>query len=547
VFTVLFPDLPGFCVEQIEKTEKGIRITARATASSAFCPDCQQASSRVHSYYMRCPMDLPSSGRPISLALQVRHFRCSNRVCPRKTFAEPLPNFLSPYAQRTFRLRESLRKLGEETDGEAGARLSKQQGMTCSASTVLRLLRHGPLSLPSPIKVVGVDEWAWRKGQRYGTLLVDLEQRVPIDLLAAATAESFAAWLQAHPSVEFISRDRGTTFAHGATRGAPQAPQIADRWHILHNLGEALEKVLARHHTDVKRAFTSPEEESQVIATLDQQALAHVMARAQSEQLRQARRERRLATFTRVQELSAQGWSGASIARMLGIHKKTAVKYAAAEHFPEARSDRGYKLAPYLPFLQAQWVAGEYNIAALYQAIRAQGYSGSETTVRNFLTALREQIGPRRRARRYYPPVSQESKHHQRTGLSSRRATWLVLRRPENCSSEDLHTLDLLKQAHPQVRVACELAQAFAQMIRKRNASALESWLEEATDSGIPELRTFATGIKRDQAAILAALTYAWSQGQVEGKINRLKLIKRQAYGRAGFDLLRHRVVARSA
>jgi len=125
VSTVLFPDLPGFCVEQIEKTEKGIRITARATASSACCPDCQQASSRVHSYYMRCPMDLPSSGRPISLALQVRHFRCSNRACPRKTFAEPLPNFLSPYAQRTSRLRESLRKLGEETGGEAGARLSR--------------------------------------------------------------------------------------------------------------------------------------------------------------------------------------------------------------------------------------------------------------------------------------------------------------------------------------------------------------------------------------------------------------------------------------
>nr|HET6905182.1 transposase [Ktedonobacteraceae bacterium] len=202
---------------------------------------------------------------------------------------------------------------------------------------------------------------------------------------------------------------------------------------------------------------------------------------------------------------------------MLGIHKKTAVKYAAAEHFPEARSDRGHKLAPYLPFLQAQWVAGNYNIAALYQVIRAQGYSGSETAVRNFLRALREQIGPRRRARRYYPSVSQERKHHQRTGLSSHRATLLVLRRPENCSSEDQHTLDLLKQAHSQVKVACDLAQAFAQMHRKRNASALEPWLQEAIASGVPELRTFATGIQRDQAARMAAFTYEWSQGQVEG------------------------------
>jgi transposase len=468
-------------------------------------------------------------------------------VCPRKTFAEPLPTLLLPHAQRTTRLRESLQALGEDIGGEAGARASKRQAMACSADTILRLLRQATLLPPPPVKVLGVDDWAWRKGQSYGTILVDLERHTPVDLLQDASAASFATWLAAHPSVELISRDRGTTFADGATRGAPQALQIADRWHILHNLGEALEKVLVRHHTDLKRASTPSEEEHQVIAALDQQALAHVMARSQAEQQRQARRERRLATFTRVRELSAQGWSGASIARMLGIHKKTAVKYAAAEHFPEARSDREHKLAPYLPFLHMQWTAGEYNIAALYQAIRAQGYAGSETAVRNYLTALRKEIGPKRRPQRYYPPVSKESQHHQHTGLSSRRATWLVLRRPEHCSAEDQRTLDLIKQAHPQVKAACELAQAFAQMIRKRNASTLESWLQAAIDSGVPELRTFATGIKRDKASILAALTYEWSQGQVEGQIHRLKLIKRQSYGRAGFDLLRHRVLARFA
>jgi hypothetical protein len=202
------------------------------------------------------------------------------------------------------------------------------------------------------------------KGQRYGTILVDLERHVPIDLLEDATAESFAAWLQKHPTVEVISRDRGTTFADGATRGAPQALQIADRWHIIHNVGEALEKVLARHHADLKQVVV-PEEAQQMIAALDQHALTRALTRSQTEQQRQARQERRRATFTRVQELSAQGWSGASIARMLGIHKKTAVKYAQMEYFPEERSDRGRKLAPYLPFLQRQWTAGEHNIASL--------------------------------------------------------------------------------------------------------------------------------------------------------------------------------------
>ena len=232
-----------------------------------------------------------------------------------------------------------------------------------------------------------------------------------------------------------------------------------------------------------------------------------------------------------------QGWSCASIARILGIHKKTTVKYATTEHFPESRSDRRRKLASYLPFLQSQWAAGEYNIAFLYHTIQAQDYSGSETSVRQY-----------RRPRRYYPPVSKEKKRHQRTALSSHCATYLVLRKPEHLSAEDQHLLDLVGQAHPQVKLACELAQAFLQkMIRRRNASALETWLQEATISVVPELRTFAASIQRDQAAVLAALTYEWSQGQVEGQLHRLKLLKRQSYGRAGFDLLRYQVLARSA
>jgi transposase len=428
--------------------------------------------------------------------------------------------------------------------GEAGARLSQRLAMKCSPATVLRLVRQAPLPSSSTVRVVGVDEWAWRKGQRYGTILVDLEQQAPIDLLEDATAESFAAWLKKHPTVEVISRDRGTTFADGASRGAPQAVQIADRWHLLHNLGEALEKVLVRHHADLKHAFI-PEE--QLAGSLDQMPLARTQTVSQTEQVQRARQERRLAIFTQVHELSAQGWSGASIARMLGIHKKTAVKYVTAEHFPESRSDRGRKLSPYLPFLQAQWAAGEQNIALLYQAIYTQGYRGSETSVRKYITSLRKEIGPPRRPRRYYPPVSGERKRQQHMAVSSRQATGLVLRRPEGLSMKDQRTLDLVMQAHPQVKEAGTLAQAFALMIRSSDAPALEDWLQEASRSGIAELRTFAAGIKRDQAAVLAALTYEWSQGQVEGQVNRLKLLKRQSYGRAGFDLLRHRVLARSA
>ena len=190
----LLPDLPGCSVEQVSQTEETIVLTACAITSSASCPDCQQVSSQVHSTYIRSPKALPSSGRPVRLHLQVRRFYCANSTCRRKTFAETFPLLIIPRAQRTSAAQEVLRVIGEAIGGRAGARRSQQRALECSPATVLRLVRQAPLPSSSLVRVVGVDEWAWRKGQRYGTILVDLERHAPIDLLEDATAESFAAW-----------------------------------------------------------------------------------------------------------------------------------------------------------------------------------------------------------------------------------------------------------------------------------------------------------------------------------------------------------------
>jgi transposase len=539
----LLPDLPGFCVEQITRAENQIVITARAICPSAKCPDCQQSSSRVHSYYTRSPLDLPSSGRPVALVLGVRHFRCANALCPRKTFAEPLPSLLLPHAQRTTRLRDSLQALGEDVGGEAGARASKRQGMPCSADTIVRLLRRAALPAALPVKVLGVDEWAWRKGQSYGTMLVDLERHVPVDVLPDASADSFAAWLKAHPSVELITRDRAGAFADGAASGAPNAIQIADRWHILRNLSEALKKVLARHHETIKRAFT-PQQEQQA-----QQAAPPPAVISHAERIHQARRDRRLARYQEVRKLHEQGWSFASIARMLGMNKKTVAKFVQAEQFPEARprGDRRRKLTPYLPYLQKQWEAGEHNAAKLHRDIRAQGFRGSETTTRAYLSELRDQTEPRTGPRRHLRAITPKKSHWQPGAPSSRRATWLILNRQEKLSEKQRRERDRVLEAHPEVTIAGLLAQSFAQLVRTRDAKALEPWIEQALDSRVPELGSFVAGIRRDQSAVFNALRYVWSQGQVEGQIHRLKLLKRQSYGQAGFDLLRHRVLARSA
>ena len=350
-------------------------------------------------------MDLPSSGRSVSLVLRVRHFRCANAVCPRKTFAEPLPNLLLPHAQRTSRLRESLRALGEVVGGEVGAQVSKRLGMACSADTVLRLVRHAALSASPAVKVLGVDEWAWRKGQSYGTMLVDLERHAPVDVLEDASADSFATWLKQHKSVQLITRDRAGTYADGAAKGAPKATQIADRWHLLGNLGTALEKVLARHHDTIKRAFSRQQEQHEQEHT---PAVPAPVVISHAERIHQSRRDRRLARYQEVRKLHAQDWSFASIARMLGMNKKTVAKFAQAEQFPEARprGDRRRKLTPYLSYLQSHWEAGEHNAARLYRAIHAQGFRGSETTVRAYLSELRDETEPRTGPRRHFPASS---------------------------------------------------------------------------------------------------------------------------------------------
>jgi transposase len=225
-----------------------ITITLQSTAPSAACPRCGEASARVHSYYTRSPHDLPVSAYRVQAVLHVRRFRCPNPACATVTFAERLPNFLLPYAQRTVRLREALRQLGLALGGAAGARTSQRLHLPASRDTLLRLVRQLPPPSVVRPRVLGVDDFAFRKGKRYGTILLDLEQRCPIDLLPERSAASLEQWLQAHPGVEVIARDRGPEYIRGATAGAPQAIQVADRFHLLTNLREALERVLERSH-----------------------------------------------------------------------------------------------------------------------------------------------------------------------------------------------------------------------------------------------------------------------------------------------------------
>jgi transposase len=244
----LYP-IPDCHIEEVGHAgPTGLRIAVQGAHPAASCPTCHTTSLSIHSRYRRHPTDLPSFGKEVRLDLLVRRFYCRNPVCPRRTFAEPLPNLLAPRARRTRRLATAQGTVGVTCGGEAGARLLHRLGMPASADTVLRLVRALPLPECVTPRVLGVDDWALKKGQTYGTILVDLEERQVVDLLPDRTAETLAEWLEVRSPIEVIARDRSTEYARGAALGAPAAVQVVDRWHLLQNLRQMVERWLAGIH-----------------------------------------------------------------------------------------------------------------------------------------------------------------------------------------------------------------------------------------------------------------------------------------------------------
>ncbi len=248
------PCKAGLRLLSVQFEDDACSVRAAVGSLSACCPACRRSSSVIHSRYWRTLRDLPLQGRNVKLYVEVRRFRCRNQDCGRKTFVEPLATVTTKHSQQTLRFSETVRLVGYALGGEAGCRLAKQLGVPVSPDTVLRRIQqNNPPSDKAP-QFIGVDDWAWRKGHRYGSIIVDLETQRPIDLLVDRSADSFASWLKTHPTVGLISRDRAEAYADGARRGAPDATQVADRFHLLCNLTAAVERVLETRRSDLSKA-----------------------------------------------------------------------------------------------------------------------------------------------------------------------------------------------------------------------------------------------------------------------------------------------------
>lgn len=525
------PLLAGLDVTDIVVSEALITLTATVASTSAPCPSCTQPANRVHSCYTRTLKDMPWSGIPVQLHLVVRRFVCQTEGCSRKTFAEQVAGLTQRSAQRTTALNGALRILGLALGGNAGARLGHALGMCGSADTILRQVHATSLPKPPSPRVVGIDEWAIRKGQRYASILVDLERRQPIDLLPEHTPAAITAWFTNHPEVEIIARDRAQVYEAALAAGAPQAKHVADRWHVTQNLGTALQGLLARHTSDLRETARQ--------LTL-QQAPAAAAAHAPLPAPEQPGHivgppELRQFQFTEAKRLHAAGWSYRRIAGHLQIHRRTVVHYIHADQLPRRVLPQATsRVAPYLDTVRERWERGQRDGAQMLKALQDQGYRGSLASVYRALKRFR--CGDDQR------------EGHSTVGervpvRSPRQAMWLLIRHDETMSDHDRAYRDALCAQSEEITQARSLASRLLTLVRGRDHAALEPWLQDAERSTIKELCSFAKGLRRDAAAIQAALTTDWSNGQTEGQINRLKMIKRTMYGRASIALLKQRVL----
>jgi transposase len=538
----LLPEPLGLVSCRVQIGHNSIVILAGTTAPSALCPACGCSSSRVHSHYARHLADLPWHGRPVRVVLTVRRFFCDAVACQRRIFAERVPAVAAARARQTGRLAQALTGIAFACGGEGGARLALRLGMPTSPDTLLRRIRRTVLAPRRSPRVLGVDDWAVRRGARYGTILCDLEQHRAIDLLNERSATSLAEWLADRPEVEIISRDRAGCYAQGATTGAPGAQQVADRWHLLHNVREALIRLLDRRHAAVREA-------ARVVAARqfprapprapETHAPPSPPVPAPTQQLSHTRRAQRLKRYERVRELHCQGYSQRAIARQLNLNRETVARYLRVESFPE-RATRPYPTCvdAFAEYLQQRWHQGCWNAAQLTRELAARGFRGSYCAVQRYVSRWLRSVPTEPSP---VPVVSPSS----RAPSAKRVAAWLLT--PDaQLQPEALVFVDALTRANPDITVAGLLAQEFGELIRQRRAAELDDWIMRAVASHVPrELRVFAKGLRSDCAAVRAALSSEWSNGQVEGQVNRVKLIKRQMYGRAKFDLLRQRVLYR--
>jgi len=551
-------------VDMRAETHK-IVLTVVISDPAAQCPNCQQWSHSIHSRYVRHLADLPWGGVPVQIELEVRRFRCSTPNCRHHYFTERVPEMAIPHRRRTNRLQEWFSSLSLAFGGEPTSRAIKRLGLSISGDSCLRFIRQyspGPLVTP---RVLGVDDWAKCKGRTYGTILCDLERHRVIELLPDRESKTLSLWLAAHPGIEIICRDRASAYTQAALQSAPAAQQVADRFHLLMNLTGAVKKTVERNRKCLRLPLADPDTlaiPSPVALIAPDITMSEGISGSKSttqlevpslpipptarQQLIGERRAHRRNKYNRVVELHKLGVPGRKIAKQLCISRQTVERYLRIGHYPE-HARRGETIRPFADYLIQRWQVGIHIAVQLFQEIKEQGYRGSYKAVTYFVTELKNGVV------HLQPEPSHDSVNSNLSppiqppklkvkSVASRHVAYLLTKPASELTVEQKKEVDWFCQSFPDLATSYLLAQEFGKIIREHLPDQFTKWLEKALSSELADFRNFAASLIKDKDAVTAALNTSWSSGQVEGHVNRLKLIKREMFGRGKIDLLEKRL-----
>lgn len=503
----------GLSVENVAREGDTVVVTARGLAQIAACPLCGTASGRVHSRYERRAFDLPCAGRGVLLRIVARRFLCQAPHCRRKIFAERFEDGVLPmWSRRTARLECIVHHLGLALGGRPGASFAKRLMLPVSNDTLLRVVRRRSYRPVEPPRVVGVDDWAFRRNHRYGSIVCDLERRQILALLPDREIATVDSWLADHPGIELVSRDRGGGYSEAAARALPDAVQVADRWHLMENASAAFLDAVRKSMQAVRTALG---------ATVVDPALLTAAEKLQYEGYL-----RREDTSAAILALAGDGIPIKEIVRRTG-HSRKLVRQAVRGERTDVFRTRQSSLNAHLPLLDEQWASGCRNGAELWRRLKIRGFRGSLRVVTEWATR-------RRRAEKAGDRLQRVP--------SARTIAKLMTTDRDHLSKADAVMIAAIESGVPTLVQAGSLVDRFHTMIRKRNLD-LDGWISDAAPSLIA---SFASGIRKDRQAVAAAISLPWSNGQTEGQITKLKLVKRQMYGRAKLDLLEARLIGAS-
>jgi len=527
---------PNVRLTSVTLTDAMWVVSAEKISNEAACPRCQVLSPARHSSYQRRFWDLPIQGRPVRIMLTVGRWQCRNTDCAQSIFTERLPGMMAPRARQTRRAAGILRLLGHSVGGRPGERLAARLGFAANRGTILRhLIQHQRLPDCSAPRVVGIDEWASRRGLRFGTIVVDLERRTVIDVLPDRSAVSTAAWLAERPSVQLIARDRDGVYADASRQGAPQAKQIADRFHLVQNLRAAIERQLSGLERPIRGYRANP---GRLLVTDGVQPDCKISEDEPRDLTHVSGRSFLLAAFAEVRTMYDAGETVAAITRKLRLTRRIVDKWVRLESFPErARmAPKSSTPAKFTTYLRDRWVDGQRNVRRLLQEVREQGYTGCYSRLAAFVAPWRQ-----RTKKRPTPPSTVGALPlDPQTGavISPIVAAALCIKPRGMLTPQQAEKVDVLKQARPIFACMRSLPMRFRGLLRGNDPKALDTWMRDATGCGVHALQAFAAKLRHDIDAVRDAIREPWSNGQTEGQINRLKMLKRAMYGRASVALL---------